>query len=137
MKIIAIVSATFVAMCALAASAQYPGRWTPREYLGYECWNSHANHYETVRPGPLQGDLDFSRCRPAEGSPYGAQSLPPPAYAYPEERGTRYAPGYGGYRQGVPPVGYECWNSNAGHYESVRPGPPQGDLDFSRCRPMQ
>src|SRR3982751_2046650 len=38
-----------------------------------ECWNPHAGHFEGVRPGHQQDDLDFSRCRPkAEyGRPYG------------------------------------------------------------------
>jgi hypothetical protein len=34
---------------------------------GVECWNTHANHYEDLRPGPWQGDLDHSRCRYKEG----------------------------------------------------------------------
>jgi hypothetical protein len=39
---------------------------------GVECWNDHANHYEDLRPGPWQGDLDHSRCRYKEGyRPYG------------------------------------------------------------------
>ncbi len=29
----------------------------------YECWNPHAGHFEGVRPGDIQDDLDFSRCR--------------------------------------------------------------------------
>ena len=28
-----------------------------------ECWNPHAGHFEGVRPGERQDDLDFSRCR--------------------------------------------------------------------------
>jgi hypothetical protein len=28
-----------------------------------ECWNPRARHYEAVRPGERQDDLDFSRCR--------------------------------------------------------------------------
>jgi hypothetical protein len=28
----------------------------------------------------------------------------------------------------------ECWNPRAGHFEDVRPGERQDDLDFSRCR---
>ena len=34
-------------------------RLTDRE----ECWNPHARHWEDVRPGEYQNDLDFSRCR--------------------------------------------------------------------------
>ena len=136
MKIIAIAAGAFLgALASTGASAQYYGYAPP---VGYECWNPHAGHYESVRPGPPQGDLDFSRCRAPNGYAYDAPVVqPPPVYANPNERGMRYAPGYGYYAQGVPPVGYECWNPHAGHYESVRPGPPQGDLDFSRCRPPE
>jgi len=28
-----------------------------------ECWNPRARHYEQVRAGETQNDLDFSRCR--------------------------------------------------------------------------
>jgi hypothetical protein len=34
-----------------------------REPLPEECWNPHARHFEAVRPGERQDDLDFSRCR--------------------------------------------------------------------------
>jgi hypothetical protein len=137
MKTLAIAAGALLAVAATAASAQYGRPYTPRAYLGQECWNPRAGHYESVRPGPLQGDLDFSNCRPLGGQGYEGEALqPPPVYANPNEYGPRYAPGYGYYAQGVPPVGYECWNPHAHHYESVRPGPPQGDLDFSNCRPM-
>jgi hypothetical protein len=74
-----------------------------------ECWNPHARHFERVRPGDYQPDLDFSRCRMI-GEPYYVERVP--------ER----------------VVGDECWNPRAGHYERVRPGEYQGDLDFGRCR---
>ena len=70
-----------------------------------ECWNPRAGHFEGVRPGEAQSDLDFSRCRPV--GDYGARN--------------RNAP-------------RECWNPRAGHFEEVRPGELQDDLDFSRCR---
>jgi hypothetical protein len=55
-----------------AADAQ---RWRDEHYRDYrddnrwrgyaqECWNPHARHFEAVRPGEVQDDLDFSRCRP-------------------------------------------------------------------------
>jgi hypothetical protein len=75
---------------------------------GYECWNPRANHFESVRKGEQQDDLDFSRCRPVTDDR---------AYT----RGSRWA-------------GYECWNPRARHYESVREGERQDDLDFGRCR---
>ena len=39
----------------------------------YECWNPGANHYEAVRPGERQDDLDFSQCRGGQPdrTPYG------------------------------------------------------------------
>jgi len=70
-----------------------------------ECWNPHAGHFEGVRPGERQDDLDFSRCRPV-----------------------------GDYRPSNRDVPRECWNPHAGHFEGVRPGERQDDLDFSRCR---
>ena len=36
-------------------------RWSDRQ--GAECWNPRARHYEEVRPGERQDDLDFNRCR--------------------------------------------------------------------------
>ena len=70
-----------------------------------ECWNPRAGHFEGVRPGEVQNDLDFSRCRPV-----------------------------GDYRASNRDVPRECWNPRAGHFEDVRPGERQDDLDFSRCR---
>ena len=32
-----------------------------------ECWNPRARHYEQVRPGEYQDDLDYSRCRTNRG----------------------------------------------------------------------
>ena len=40
-----------------------------RDPAGEECWNPHARHFEEVRPGERQDDLDFSRCRMQR--PYG------------------------------------------------------------------
>jgi hypothetical protein len=40
--------------------------------VGDECWNPRAGHFERVRPGEYQGDLDFGRCRRVvEGDYYG------------------------------------------------------------------
>jgi hypothetical protein len=44
----------------------------------YECWNPRAGHFENVREGEVQNDLDFSRCRIA-GSGYIGQY---PGYRY-------------------------------------------------------
>jgi len=77
---------------------------------GTECWNPRAGHYESVRPGEFQNDLDMGRCRV-----YGGARM--------AER--RY---YRGGRQ-------ECWNPGAGHFEEMRPGEYQNDLDLAHCRP--
>ena len=48
-------------------------RWHDQRWRGYaqrgdyECWNPHAGHFERVRPGEYQDDLNFSRCRPLGG----------------------------------------------------------------------
>ena len=54
-------------------------RWRdPRFAQGdWECWNPHAGHFEGVRPGEVQNDLDFSRCRPRGGA-----LQPYPGYGY-------------------------------------------------------
>jgi len=123
MKTIAIAAGALLASIAATASAQvyYERTHTYDPYRGAraefrdardECWNPRAGHFEGVRPGEFQNDLDFSRCRPI-GSRYVERHV---------ERRT--------YRDSYE----ECWNPRAGHFEAVRPGEHQNDLDFSRCR---
>ena len=137
MKIIAIAAGALLAALATGASAQYytyGGRYAQGDQ---ECWNPHAGHFERVRPGDVQNDLDFSRCRMI-GTTYDAPMVQPaPVYTAPGPAGPAYAPGYGYYERGNYAVGGndECWNPHAGHFERVRPGERQDDLDFSRCRP--
>ncbi|HZZ94012.1 MAG TPA: hypothetical protein VFE23_15735 [Usitatibacter sp.] len=62
-----------------------------------------------------------------------------------EQRAEQYDPARAAERGAVPAWGArgglserdECWNPHAGHFEGVRPGERQDDLDFSRCRPKQ
>jgi hypothetical protein len=92
-----------------------PGSWNgpPRE-----CWNPRAGHYEGVRENEFQNDLDYSQCR-VKGGYYGADRYGnAPRY---DERA--YATGQ-----------RECWNPRARHFEGVREGEFQDDLDYSRCR---
>jgi len=96
--------AALLAFAAVPAFAQYD--------RPMECWNPGAGHFEGVRPGEVQNDLDFNRCRPMGGG-----------YYYRRDEPDRY-------------IGQECWNPGAGHFEGVRPGEVQNDLDFSRCRPI-
>lgn len=95
-----------------------PGTWNgpPRE-----CWNPRAGHFEGVRENEFQDDLDYSQCRikPGEGYAYGNR-YSAPGYAY-DDRAYAY-----GKR--------ECWNPRARHFEGVREGEFQDDLDYSRCR---
>jgi hypothetical protein len=120
MKTLAIAAGLAVFGAAAAANADYyVYRSSPPATVlseNQECWNPHAGHFEGVRPGDYQPDLDFSRCR-MKGEGY--------AYRYPD-RDQYYVDR--GYRR------EECWNPHAGHFERVRPGESQGDLDFSRCR---
>lgn len=130
MKAIAIAIGALAAAAAASASADvyYGSRayYSPEPSLNsnIECWNPHARHFEQVRPGERQDDLDKNNCRNM-GAPVIAYEpvpvAPAPAPAYYYDR-RAYAGG-------------ECWNPHAGHFEAVRPGERQDDLDFSRCRP--
>jgi hypothetical protein len=123
MKKLAIVAGALLATAAATASAQVYWRTYDNYYAdrsNQECWNPRAGHFEQVRPGEYQGDLDFRNCRMAGGGYYYEQ----PRYV---ERDYR---GYGYPRQ-------ECWNPRARHYEEVRAGEYQNDLDYNRCRVMR
>jgi hypothetical protein len=120
MKTIAIAAGALLASIATTASAQvyYERTYTYDPYWGAraefrdardECWNPRAGHFEAVRPGEIQNDLDFARCRPIGSGRYFERRM---------------------YRDSYE----ECWNPRAGHFEAVRPGERQYDLDFSRCR---
>ena len=118
MKKLAIAVGAILTAAAAAADAQvYYGRAQYDPYLAnrggfvagsQECWNPRARHFESVRPGEYQDDLDMSRCRVVGDAVY-------------ERREWRDAQ-------------RECWNPRARHFESVRPGESQDDLDFSHCR---
>src|SRR5687767_14256858 len=125
MKTIAIAAGVLLASISTTAPTQlyYERTYTYDPYWGAraefrdardECWNPRAGHFEAVRPGEVQNDLDFSRCRPIGSSRFERR-------IYRDSRELRGAQ-------------EECWNPRAGHYESVRPGDYQYDLDFSRCR---
>ena len=112
MKKLAIAAGLALAAIASTASAQvyYYSRPMPDPYYSNaqrECWNPRAGHYEAVRPGEYQNDLDFGRCRILGD-------------AYVERQ--------------VITEGQECWNYRARRFESVRPGEYQDDLDYGRCR---
>jgi hypothetical protein len=75
-----VIAGALLASAATMASAQmYWGRtYDPYDRQDYrsnadqECWNPRAGHFERVRPGEYQGDLDFGRCRRVvEGDYYG------------------------------------------------------------------
>lgn len=114
MKLTAIALGTALALSAAAASAQvyYERTYDPFYYRSssQECWNPRAGHFEQVRPGEYQGDLDMGRCRMI-GERY-----------YDRSWDNRYV------------AREECWNPRARHFEEVRRGERQDDLDYSRCR---
>ena len=117
MKRLALAAGAIFATLATAASAQVYWRTYEAPYYStsnQECWNPRAGHFEQVRPGEYQGDLDMNRCRAIGGAYYDRYYYDRPAPAY---RGRE-----------------ECWNPRVGHYEEVRRGEVQNDLDFSRCR---
>ena len=131
MKKLALAAGVLLASVAATASAQvyvervYTYDPYPRDRAGDECWNPRAGHYEAVRPEEVQTDLDFSRCRPIGVSSRWAERR-----MYRDYRGDYRGEYRGEYRERA----QECWNPRAGHYEAVRPGEYQDDLDFSRCR---
>ena len=119
MKTLAIAAGAILVTLATTASAQvYWSRTYDNPYFAnsnQECWNPGAGHFEQVRPGEYQGDLDFGRCRTIGGY-------------YDNRYYDRYDRNV--YRERRE----ECWNPRAGHYEEVRRGERQDDLDYSRCR---
>ena len=120
MKNIALATAALLAGLSTGALAQSYERPIYERSPSYdrapeqECWNRGANHFERVRPGETQNDLDFRRCHVI-------------GYTVPDPR----------ERRDVRERRQECWNPRAGHYEGVRPGDVQNDLDFNRCRLVQ
>ena len=119
MKTIAIAAATILAAFASGASAQtYYERPSYDRLSGdQECFNPRAGHFERVRPGETQNDLDLRRCHFV-------------GYAVPDR-------GEGRDRREVREMRQECWNPRARHYEEVRRGESQDDLDFDRCRTIR
>lgn len=111
------VGSILAALAATSATAQiyYPDRVEWRD-SNQECWNPRARHFEEVRPGERQDDLDFGRCRTT-----GTRQFD-----------NRYDNRYDNrvYRE----TREECWNPRARHFEEVRRNEQQSDLDFGRCR---
>jgi hypothetical protein len=71
MRMTTIAAASIMLALSGAAFAQADGHYRTSSDRDQECWNSGAGHYEGVRKGERQNDLDFSRChftRSASGS---------------------------------------------------------------------
>ena len=148
MRALAIAAATILAALATSASAQ---TYYERPSGDQECFNPRAGHFERVRPGERQGDLDYRRCRAVDTREQ--ECFNPRAgnfervrpgetqndldfrrchfvgYAMPERGDMR-----GEMRRETRERRQECWNPRARHYEEVRPAETQDDLDFDRCR---
>ena len=119
MKKIAIALGAAAIALATMASAQVYYSPNPRaewRETNSECWNPRAGHFEQVRPGEYQNDLDRSRCRVIGGERYD----------------NRYENRYDNRVQRD--ANEECWNPRARTFEQVRPGEYQDDLDYGRCR---
>jgi len=122
------------------------GAFRAVSYEERECWNQGAGHYERVRPGERQNDLDFNNCRSIGEAPRDAKRWNSGGKECWNPRAQHFEAVRSGERQddldfsrcrGISNervAARECWNQGAGHYEAVRPGERQGDLDFSRCR---
>jgi hypothetical protein len=106
MKALAIAVASTLAAFTPSAFAEGPERYDPQ-------WD---NYYQ--RPGdPWQNP----------GYEYRYRDERLRDWRDDRAREERWRAERGGYR-------YECWNPRARHFESVREGERQDDLDFSRCR---
>ena len=123
MKMLALAAGVLLATIGATASAQrYYDRTYPSDpyyagrAAGDECWNPRAGHYEGVRPGEVQNDLDFSRCRPMAGRYYGERRV------Y-RDSGRRYT--------------HECWNPREERWDVLHPGEIQDNLDHNQCRPYR
>ena len=131
MKRLALTVGAAIATIAATASAQYYQR--PHTYApDQECWNPRAGHFEGVRPGEVQNDLDFSRCRAMGGRYYGERRYGDSRY-YNEPRyyeQPRYKDSWRGFA-------HECWNPRDERWEVLRPGEIQDSLDRNRCRPYR
>lgn len=154
MKTIALAMGSMVMAVCGAAFAQdaydrRPGNegWRTGADPARECWNAHAGHFEAVRPGERQGDLDFNNCRFMGEVRRDARSWSSGRQECWNPRAQHFEAVRSGERQDDLDFsrcrktrssdergGRECWNQHAGHYEAVRPGERQDDLDFSRCR---
>ena len=129
MKTIAIALGTAATALATVASAQVYYNANPRADWrvdsNSECYNPRAGHFEQVRPGEYQDDLDMSRCRVIGGERYA------------NRYDNRYDnnPFDNRYENRVQRDSREeCWNHRARTFEQVRPGERQDDLDYGRCR---
>lgn len=144
MRALAIAAATILAALATSASAQ---TYYERPSGDQECFNPRAGHFERVRPGERQNDLDFRRCRAVDTREQ--ECFNPRAGNFERVRPGEtqndldfrrchfvgYAmPERGEMRRETRERRQECWNPRARHYEEVRPSETQDDLDFDRCR---
>jgi hypothetical protein len=109
---------------------------------GEECWNPRAGHFEGVRPGEVQNDLDFSRCRAMAryygGASYRERRNYPEQRSYPEERTYPWQgrdPERQLYMDSSRGFSTECWNPRDERWDVLHPGEIQDNLDKNRCRP--
>ena len=149
MRTIAVAVGSMMVAASMVASAQsYNSRDPNRAVADQECWNQGAGHYERVRSGERQNDLDFNRCRFVGEAPRDVNRWNSGREECWNPRANHLEAVRSGERQddldfsrcrhirdsNERVANRECWNQGAGHYEAVRPGERQSDLDFSRCR---
>ena len=120
MRKLPLIGALLACLAAPAAYAQYD--------RPMECWNPGAGHFEQVRPGEYQNDLDYGRCRAITGYYRGDRPVYREEGFFRESDRRYYCAGRETPR--------ECWNPRARMFEAVRPGERQDDLDFARCRAL-
>ena len=96
------------------------------------------------RYGPYAVPQDRAHLSNPDNRPWYEEPGTDGRYTHPDGYGFGYGYGHGriygqrDYRDSrVRRDNMECWNPRARHYEEVRPGERQDDLDFARCRSLR
>jgi hypothetical protein len=132
MKAIAIAVGTLATVVAPAVLAQ--------DNFPYDPTTVQRQQQLEQRYGPYSVPQDRAHLSNPNNRPWYEEPSTDGRYTHPDGYGFGYGYGHGNaygfqrdYRRDRR-EGMECWNPRARHYEEVRSGERQDDLDFTRCR---
>ena len=134
MKAIAIAAGTLATVVAGAVFAQDNFPYDPKAV--------ERQQQLEQRYGPYAVPQDRAHLSPPDNRPWYEEPGTDGRFTHPDGYGFGYGYGHGrvyGQRDYRGDSRFrrdnmECWNPRARHYEEVRPGERQDDLDFARCR---